>query len=270
MGLQNHNFLYSCTYDKKRDNEQLVTEHALGIIISGESCLFTNNGTIVSKKGTIGLIRKNQLARSIKHPAADGSPFKAINIYLSQESLKKYASKKNIAKQAQYTGDYFIDLTGNKFLQGYFGSLMPYFDAPEMLTSTLSNVKTTEAIELLLKIKPGLTNFLFDFSEPYKIDIESFMNQNYRFNVSLDKFAKLTGRSLATFKRDFEKTFNDTPGRWLIQKRLEEALFLIQQKNKKPSEIYLDLGFEDLSHFSFAFKKQFGQTPTTLSKKTPH
>jgi AraC-like DNA-binding protein len=28
------------------------------------------------------------------------------------------------------------------------------------------------------------------------------------------------------------------------------------------SDVYLDVGFENLSHFSFAFKKQFGYSPT--------
>jgi AraC-like DNA-binding protein len=52
-----------------------------------------------------------------------------------------------------------------------------------------------------------------------------------------------------------------------VQKRLQEAHFLIDEKHKKPSEIYLDLGFEDLSHFSYAFKKLFGLTPTELSAR---
>jgi AraC-like DNA-binding protein len=50
-----------------------------------------------------------------------------------------------------------------------------------------------------------------------------------------------------------------------VKRRLQESHFLIEQKNKKPTEIYLDLGFEDLSHFSHAFKKLFGLTPTELS-----
>ncbi len=41
------------------------------------------------------------------------------------------------------------------------------------------------------------------------------------FNMSLEKFGYLTGRSLTTFKRDFFKTFKTTPQRWLTQKRLE-------------------------------------------------
>ena len=90
------------------------------------------------------------------------------------------------------------------------------------------------------------------------------MNQNYHFNVHLERFAYLTGRSLATFKRDFEKLYHTTPGRWLQQKRLQEAHYLITEKGKTASDIYLDLGFEDLSHFSYAFKKQFGEAPSRI------
>jgi AraC family transcriptional regulator, exoenzyme S synthesis regulatory protein ExsA len=74
----------------------------------------------------------------------------------------------------------------------------------------------------------------------------------------------LTGRSLSSFKRDFQKVFNLNPGIWLTQKRLDEAYFHITKEKQKPSDIYLNLGFEDLSHFSFAFKKRFGIKPTEL------
>jgi aldehyde dehydrogenase (NAD+) len=67
-----------------------------------------------------------------------------------------------------------------------------------------------------------------------------------------------------TFKRDFEKIFHVTPSRWLVQKRLEEAYHLIRDEGKAPSDVYLEVGFEDLSHFSFAFKKKYGLAPSLL------
>jgi len=83
---------------------------------------------------------------------------------------------------------------------------------------------------------------------------------------SMQRFAYMTGRSISAFKRDFKQIFNDTPNHWLVQKRLQEAHFLIEKQAKKPSEIYFDLGFKDLSHFSFAFKKQFGLAPTEIAR----
>ncbi|WP_317194019.1 helix-turn-helix transcriptional regulator [Chryseobacterium sp. KMC2] len=67
---------------------------------------------------------------------------------------------------------------------------------------------------------------LFDFGTPGRLDLEEFMQKNDKFNVNLERFAFLTGRSLSAFKRDFKKIFNETPNRWLIKRRLQEALFL--------------------------------------------
>jgi len=90
------------------------------------------------------------------------------------------------------------------------------------------------------------------------------MNQNYMFNVSVASFAKLTGRSLSVFKRDFTKTFNTTPKQWLKEKRLGEAYYLIKHRQQKPADIYLDLGFENLSHFYASFKEKFGLTTSEV------
>ncbi len=52
------------------------------------------------------------------------------------------------------------------------------------------------------------------------------------FNLSLEKFSYLTGRSLTTFKRDFKKSFTMTPQRWLTHKRLELAYYQLTEKKK--------------------------------------
>ena len=93
------------------------------------------------------------------------------------------------------------------------------------------------------------------------MDLEKFMLGNFHFNIPVERFAQLPGRSLAGIKRDFQKTFSMSPRQWLQEKRLMEAKYLLEKK-KKPSTIYLDLGFESLSHFSHSFKKKFGKAPT--------
>ncbi len=61
------------------------------------------------------------------------------------------------------------------------------------------------------------------------------MQEHYRYNVELKQLAYLTGRSLSTFKRDFEKISHVTPNKWLVQRRLQEAQFLIRDKKEKTS-----------------------------------
>ncbi len=152
-------------------------------------------------------------------------------------------------------------------MPNFIHSLIPYYEESGTIDKEFHNIKREELLLILLKNNPSLSNIIFDFGIPEKIDLEEFMNRNYKFNVSTERFAYLTGRSISAFKRDFKKIFNDTPSHWLIQKRLEEAYFLIERKNKKSSDIYINLGFEDLSHFSFSFKKKFGLAPSEVKPR---
>ena len=80
------------------------------------------------------------------------------------------------------------------------------------------------------------------------------------FNIKYSPYAI----SLATFKRDFEKFYHTTPRRWLQQRRLQESYHRIKELKESPSDVYLELGFENLSHFSFVFKKAYGIVPSKL------
>ena len=215
--------------------------------------------------GELLLIRKNQLGTLTKTPLPGGN-YETIVISLQEDLLCKIVLEERIEADHKYIGPPNILIPSNEFLQGYFQSIVPYArSAGATMTDAMGILKVKEGVKLLLLALPGLRNFLFDFSEPHKIDLERFMLNNYNFNVPIEKFAQLTGRSLAGFKRDFQKTFGIPPRHWLQDKRLNAAKFLIENKRQKPSAIYLELGFESLSHFSHSFKKKFGVTPSELS-----
>ena len=181
-------------------------------------------------------------------------------------SRKFYENKKTVAVES-FKNDNLIPLKKSPLLDSLFTSMIPYFDLEYKLPEGLSNLKIKEAITVLRSINKDIDNVLSDFSEPHKINLVEFMEQNYMFNMPIEKFGYLTGRSLTTFKRDFGKAFNTTPQKWLTQKRLELARYQLIEKNRKPIEVFYEVGFENLSHFSFAFKKQFGQTPTELASR---
>ena len=55
-----------------------------------------------------------------------------------------------------------------------------------------------------------------------------------------------------------------TPQNWLTERRLNLAHYLMAEKKVKPGDAYLEAGFENLSHFSHAFKSRFGYPPNSL------
>jgi AraC-like DNA-binding protein len=150
-------------------------------------------------------------------------------------------------------------------LQSVFASLLPYLELEHRLPENLLTVKITEVLEILRSLDPHSDGVLADFSEPGKLNLVEFMEANYMFNMPLATFSYLTGRSLTTFKRDFKKAFQLSPQRWLTQRRLTLAHYQLAEKRRKPVDLYLEVGFENLTHFSYAFKKQFGYPPTALA-----
>lgn len=251
--------------------EEFIYEHGLSYIISGSIKVALGHRVTTFNEGDYIYYRKNFLAKFTKTPAPGGR-FQSITIVLDQETLLEVSRQQNIsAAEKSYDGsDAVIRLEPIILLKNYFDTLMPFFNSE--LPEQLLGIKKQEATLLLLQANPELGAILFDFTPPKKIDLEMFMEKNYRFNVGLERWAYLTGRSLATFKRDFEKIFNATPSRWLQRRRLDEA-YLLLGNGKRPSEIYLELGFESIAHFSYSFKKQFGINPSELtstsSNKTP-
>jgi len=93
------------------------------------------------------------------------------------------------------------------------------------------------------------------------------MEANFYYNLALEEFAKLSHRSLSTFKRDFQKYYHQSPGKWLLQKRLDYSAVLLKNPALNVSQVAFDCEFEDLSHFSRAFKEKFGVPPANYRKE---
>jgi len=256
---------YSCYFSRSREGEQFVPEHTISYVVSGKSTMNDGRRTKVFEEGDLYFARRNHLVKYMKQPR-EGGEFRSINIYFTQEFLRNFSLEYGDVSERHVETSAYEQLPSAGVLSKYMDSLKSYENIFQRDSAEeLMVIKQKEAILLLLNFKPEMKDILFDFSDPGKIDLEAFMQQNYHFNVDLKRLAYLTGRSLSTFKRDFETIFHLTPSRWLLQRRLEEAYYLIREKKKAASDVYLDLGFEDLSHFSYAFKKQYGVAPSLVN-----
>jgi AraC-like DNA-binding protein len=246
-------------------SEQFIPAHTFLYVVKGEMQVYDGNKTYVYRSGNYGLGRKNRLSR-YKKEKVDGE-LEKVFVFFDEAFLKSFQEKYHVEAGKFTSTATYIRITPTDLIPIFIQSLLPYYRGGGKIDPTFAGIKREELLLILLQNQPELAGLFFDYGVPEKINLEEFMNRNYKFNVPIDRFAYLTGRSISAFKRDFKEIFNETPSRWLVQKRLQEAWFLIDKKGKSPADIYLDLGFETLSHFSFAFKKQFSVTPTELKTK---
>ncbi|MFP5439588.1 MAG: helix-turn-helix domain-containing protein [Bacteroidia bacterium] len=256
--------IYSCYTRLSREGENFISFHVFTYIESGMLRINDGKNEYELHEGDCAFYVRNRLAKFSKVPAADGTEYKSLSIRIDSNVLNDLKATYKHILNKPVTNDAIIKLETNPLYTGFAQSLIAYLNSGAPITDAMKQLKVHEIALLLLQSKPELAGILLDISEPGKIDLKDFMQHNFRFNVSLERFAYLTGRSLSTFKRDFEKLFGTTPSRWLQQKRLDEALYLITQKGTKVSDVYIEVGFENLSHFSFAFKKAFGKAPTQI------
>src|SRR5829696_4497449 len=155
-------------------------------------------------------------------------------------------------------------------LAGYFQSMLAYFIGTAKPADTLLTLKLKELIVSILlgRNNPDLAGYFQSLLKSDAPSLSQIMEANFCYNLALEDFAKLSHRSLSSFKREFQKYYNQPPGKWLLQKRLEYSAVLLKNPALNVSQVALDCGFEDMSHFSRAFKEKFGIPPAHYRKET--
>ncbi|MDR2382644.1 MAG: AraC family transcriptional regulator [Prevotellaceae bacterium] len=253
--------------DNATAHTSMIREHCLLYTYSGEVEISEEENVTRIQKGECAFIRRDNRVGLVKRPV-NGEQFKAIFLSFPRKFLRSFyhrtLDRSTLPAESKRQETSVYKLPANRpDIVSLFESITPYFDADMQPTDELLNLKMTEGVYVLLNTDKCFYSSLFDFTEPWKIDILDFMNENYMYNLSMEEIASYTGRSLAVFKRDFKKVSRLSPQKWLIQKRLEAAHDKIRNDGKKVSDVCFEVGFKNLSHFSRVFKEQFGYAPTT-------
>lgn len=260
------NIFYSFYYDDEGACIHRSREFALNYVCSGEMVLDTGGSRIHAGKGECVFIPRDHHITMYKRPLG-GERYCGIFMSFTRSFLKemysRYAQGKFPADTPKLESG-VIKLPDTAEFRSLFSSLSPFLDPEVRPRPDFMQLKLQEGLLALLHTDRRFAPTLFDFNEPWKIDILDFMNRNYMYEFSLEDLARYTGRSLATFKRDFKKVSRLTPEKWLIRKRLEEAYAMMREGGKKVSDVYVLVGFKNQSHFSSAFKKQYGVAPTAV------
>lgn len=250
----------SCLHHVQKD-------HMLACIYSGE--LIIHNG---EQEQTFGpdssvFIRKNHRVRLSICERSDGVVKIAFLIFNRDFLIRFYRVADGIKHDCAKFDERYLQIPADLEIKSLFYSIVPFIDAGVVPPERTMELKLMEGMYILLNADNRLAVALFDFIAPWKIDVLEFLNENFMYDLTLEEIAQYTGRSLATFKRDFRKISDMPPLKWIIDKRLEVAHQQLKYESKNVSDIYLTLGFKSLSHFSTAYKHKYGIAPTKSHHK---
>ncbi|HEY6435104.1 MAG TPA: AraC family transcriptional regulator, partial [Ignavibacteriaceae bacterium] len=184
--------------------------------------------------------------------------------------VKEYLEELDKPLEKIVANESTIRVNNDVALNVFYQSMLSYLTGIEQPSEALLKLKLKELILSILvsKKNPLLYNYFKLIAIREIPSVSEIMENNFRYNLSLENYAELCHRSLSSFKRDFQKQYNESPGKWLLKKRLEYSAVLLRNNNMNVSQIIFESGFEDLSHFSRAFKSKFGVSPTQYRQKS--
>ena len=259
------NVLIASYFADDRECAHENREHTLIYQCSGRLEIEERGKKTVLYPGDCAFMRRDN-RMWLQKRVGKGEPYRSIVLKFSTAFLREFyqtLDRQQIPIDSKREKASLLLLPKNRpDIRSLFESVIPYFDAGEKPSEKILKLKMIEGVYVLLNTDRNLYASLFDFVEPWKIDILDYLNENYMCDLSMKEIASYTGRSLATFKRDFAKVSDLTPQKWIIRRRLEAAHDLIRSGKKKVTEACFDVGFKNLSHFSKVYKETYGVAPS--------
>jgi AraC family transcriptional regulator, exoenzyme S synthesis regulatory protein ExsA len=238
-------------------------------VLSGRKTWRTTDGTWTAEKGQTLFFKKG--AAIVYQDFRDD--FCIMVFFVSdnfiRDVVRELAGQLSSPNLGDPLGKGAIAVKGDVTLAAYFQSMLAYFTGTAKPAETLLTLKLKELIVSILLggNNPELAAYFQSLLKSDAPVLSQIMEANFCFNLALEDFAKLSHRSLSAFKRDFRKHYSQSPGKWLLQKRLDYSAVLLKNPALNVSQVALDCGFEDLSHFSRVFKDKFGTSPAHYRKE---
>lgn len=257
-------------YDFKMPHDVVKSKVNLGmnmfsfLQIGKKQVHFAGTSVAVNKDQSLLLKKGNWLWTELLDTEAN---YYCKLFFFSENKLTDFLSKyTNNVKPYKEDVPYFV-IENDDYLASFINSISSNTFENNSYSDALLVLKFEEIMLYLLnkygnQFEYYLRSLISKEVSPFKITVES----NIHSNLKLEEIAFLCNMSLSTFKRHFTNEYKEPPGKWLQDKRLKKAKELLQGGDLKASDIYLDIGYNNLSNFSVAFKNKFGISPTDISK----
>lgn len=257
---------YKCPLSETRFD--MWTHHNYFVyVIKGKKKWFAGNHEVLAREGDCIFVKKG--AHSIYQYFDD--EFCSLFMFVSDQFIRDTLLENQVdmtGRNDETDPSSILRVKTDEVLTTYFLSFLSYISKADSPDKKLAELKFRE---LILTVASGsanknVTGYFLSLCNTVRPSLQSVMESNFAYPMKLKEYARLSGRSLSTFRRDFKEIYKTTPGKWLTQKRLDYGRYLLEQTDRSVTEVVLDCGFKNPSHFSRAFKEQFGKTPLQHKK----
>ncbi|MEM6526072.1 MAG: AraC family transcriptional regulator [Bacteroidota bacterium] len=248
---------------QKESNKQQVnlSLNTFSFLLEGNKEVFSNVESTAISNAEFLLMRAGKCLMTEKFTGTNNS-YRSILFFFSNEAVFQFSRKHAITLSKTSQRKAVQAIPFDHYLRSFVHSLI-HLNA--LSTEAKHKVLQVKFEELMLYLTGTIGS---DFLESLMTDINDYdfhfqevVEHNKLNKLTLNELAFLANMSLSTFKRKFEGQFHTSPSKWFQERRLEYAAILLKNERKRPSDIYLEIGYDSLTNFIQAFKAKFGCTP---------
>lgn len=195
-----------------------------------------------------------------------GEPLEAFLFFFDRPTIEKFLKQSTQNKKHSLAQSQPYKIPAYATISEYMNALLKMYRNIQT-TANLLQIKLLELLHLIdaLDDQSRLRSFLdLSVKSPAKRNIKKLMRDNQHANLSIADYAELSGRSMASFTRDFKRHFGTTPRQWQIDMRLTRAYDLIKENQTSITEIAMEVGYDNISHFIKMFKNKYGISPKKI------
>nr|WP_294948127.1 AraC family transcriptional regulator [uncultured Mucilaginibacter sp.] len=240
-----------------------LTEHTLIFVISGAKLLHFADQTLKVTSDSVFLLRKGiyVMAEYIE----EGMDFEALMLFLPESILRSFLSNSEPRLAVEENAPCVV-FAANRLIHDFKSQFRQYFHHQIFDYRHLIPLKQQEILTLLFSSGYGqeMTAFIRSAVSKDSLDMRSIIAEHILQPITVTELAGLCNRSLAAFKRDFKKQYDSPPRIYINRQRLLHARMLLQNTDKRISDIAFECAFESTSYFTRAFKREFGLTPQAI------
>lgn len=203
---------------------------------------------------------------------ADQTHATVVAIHLPKDLLKKLIQQDDqLTIKTVSTTSIISPATSSRVLAAFIQSLVIYFESPELTNDAILTGKIRELVLLLIQTiyAKSINDLIDQLFSPQLASFRETIEAHIFSRASINDLARLTGMSLSSFKRHFEKIYQDSPAQYIQSKKIQEACNLLLRSSLSIREIAYRTGFQDPSHFTKVFRKWAGHSPMEFRNNRP-
>jgi len=260
--------VYPYSGDSPMSRNRVALQHnVISFIVQGHKRVNLAGSSIEANEEENLIMLQGNYLMTEQAPLA--APYRSMLLFFSKAALQDFLLSRQLcvpAERQQKRAPWFR-FHKDAFIRSYIEALYALANMPAEQTQAILHTKVEEILLYLLQREgESFRLFLQSYAaSQQELPLRSVVEKNKYNDLSVAELAFLCNMSISTFKRHFVQTYGEAPGRWFKRQKLLKAHDILASGQQRASEIHQRFGYDSLSNFSAAFKREFGISPQQLT-----